>query len=142
ALDKILAAELLDKIPAVELVEVEYQPGINIKGTQDFIEKVRTHLDYIARVPTGGRLLWSLARSGGTVTIVPTSRANQARPDNYRAAMARGKVLRWRDKSGKKRAINGTGMGSSTTIEYNPDLTSIGSAEAWQKQPPGIWLAH
>src|SRR5262245_32766074 len=58
ALDKILAAELLDKIPAVELVEVEYQPGINIKGTQDFIEKVRTHLDYIARVPTGGRLLW------------------------------------------------------------------------------------
>ncbi len=38
--------------------------------------------------------------------------------------------------------LNGNGAGSNTTIRYNPNLSSIGSAEAWQKQPPAIWLAH
>lgn len=142
ALDKILTAELLEKIPATELVVAEYQQGIVIKGAEDFVEKARSHLDQIARVPTGGRLLWSLASRGLTVTLVPSSKTNEARPDNYRAAVVLGKLLRWRDESGRERAIRGAGAGSNTTIKYNPDLSIIGFAETWQRQPPAMWLAH
>src|SRR5262245_48545971 len=91
ALEKILTAELLEKIPATELVVVEYQRGIVIKGAKDFVGKAQSHLGQIARLPTGGRLLRSLASRGLTVTLVPSSRANEARPDNYRAAVAPGK---------------------------------------------------
>ena len=84
----------------------------------------------------------SLTRSGRTVIIVPASRTNDARPDNYRAAVALGKVLKWRDESGKERSIRGNGSGSDTTIRYNPDLSQIGSTDGWQRQPPAVWLAH
>jgi Effector protein len=142
ALDKILTAELLDKIPPEKLVSVEYQHRTIIKGTEEFVEKVRSRLDSIAAIPIGEGLLQSLARSGRSINIVPGSRTNDARPDNYRAAVAPGKVLKWRDESGQERAIRGDGTGSDTTIKYNPDLASIGSNEAWQQQPPAIWLAH
>src|SRR5262245_31582566 len=36
ALDRILTAELLEKIPAADLVVAEYQRGIVIKGVKDF----------------------------------------------------------------------------------------------------------
>jgi Effector protein len=142
ALDKIMAAELLEKIPAAELLAVEYQRGIIVKGDKDFVAKTRLRLDEIACVPMGGRLLGSLVSRGLTVTLVPSSRMNEARPDNYRAAVATGKSLRWRDESGRERAIRGCGGGSHTTIKYNPDLSIIGFAAAWQRQPPAIWLAH
>ncbi|MBO0723957.1 MAG: hypothetical protein J2P52_00030 [Blastocatellia bacterium] len=142
ALDKILTAELLDKTPAAELVVAEYQGGITIKGAKDFVEKTRRGLDEIARVPTGGRLLRSLESRGFTVTLVPSSRISEARPDNYRAAIAPGKSLKWKDESGKERAIRGDGGGSNVTIRYNPDLSVIGFAAPWQRQPPAIWLAH
>ncbi len=142
ALDKILTADLLDDIPADNLVSVEYQHRTIVKGTEEFVEKVRSQLDSIAAIPIGQHLLQSLAQSGRIVTIVPGSRANDARPDNYRAAVDPGKMLKWRDGSGMERAIRGNGAGSDTTIKYNPDLSSIGSNEPWQKQPPEIWLAH
>jgi len=142
ALDKILTTELLETIPAEKLVTVEYQSKTIIKGAEEFIEKVRSQLASIVAIPIGERLLKSLIRSGRTVMIVPASKTNDARPYNYRAAVAQGKVLKWRDESGKERAIRGNGTGSDTTIKYNPDLSNIGSNEAWQKQPPAIWLAH
>src|SRR5262245_18977312 len=142
ALDKILEAELLDKTPAAELVVIEYQRVIVIKGAKDFVDKAQSNLDQIAGVPTGERLLRSLVSRGLTVTLIPSSRTNEARPDNYRAAVGLGKSLRWRDEAGRERAIRGAGSGSTTTVKYNPDLLSIGSGEAWQRQPPAIWLAH
>jgi hypothetical protein len=142
ALDKILTAELLEKIPVSELLAVEYRRGVIVKGDKDFVEKTKSSLHKIACVPMGGRLLESLASRGLTVTLVPSSRANEARPDNYRAAVTQGKTLRWRDESGKERAIRGAGGGSNTVIKYNPDLAVIGFAAAWQRQPPAIWLAH
>ncbi|MBO0857644.1 MAG: hypothetical protein J2P21_04155 [Chloracidobacterium sp.] len=142
ALDKILMAELLDKIPAAELVVDHYQCGIIIKGDKDFVEKARRGLDEIALVPTGGRLLRSLGSRGFMVTLVPSSGNNEARPDNYRAAVAPGKSLKWRDESGKERKIRGDGGGSNMTIQYNPELSVIGFAAPWQRQPPPIWLAH
>ena len=142
ALDKILMADLLAQISAADLVAAEYQQGMVIRGGQEFVEKAQSHLDCISRAATGGRLMRSLASSGLTVTIVPSSRMNDARPENYRGAVARGKSLNWIDESGKERVIRGNGAGSNTTIKYNPDLSVIGSAEAWQRQPPAIWLAH
>jgi Effector protein len=142
ALDKILAAELLEEIPATELAALEYQPGLVIKGVQAFIEKTRSHLDQIACVPTGERLLRSLASRGLIIKIVPSSRANLARPDNYRAAIAPGRSLKWRDESGRQRKIRCSGGGSNTTIRYNPDLSVIGFGSALQRQPPAISLAH
>lgn len=142
ALDKILTAELLEKIPVSKLLAVEYRRGIIVKGDKDFVEKAKLRLDEIACVSLGARLLESLASRGLTVTIVPSSRANEARPDNYRAAVTRGKTLRWRDESGEERAIRGGGGGANTVVKYNPDLSAIGFAAAWQRQPPAIWLAH
>jgi hypothetical protein len=142
ALDKILTAELLAQISATDLVVAEFQQGLIIKGGPDFVEKTQSHLDCIARIATGGRLLRSLASRGLAVTLVPSSRMNEARPDNYRAAVARGKSLKWRDETGRGRIVHGNGAGSNTTIRFNPDLSIIGSAEAWQQQPPAIWLAH
>jgi Effector protein len=142
ALEKLLTAELLVDIPADKLVSFEYQRKTVIKGGKVYIDKLVSRLDSIAALPIGQHLLQSLAKSGRIVTIVPGYRANDARPDNYRAAVARGKMLKWRDGSGVIRAIRGNGEGSDTTIKYNPDLSSIGSQEPWQKQPPEIWLAH
>ncbi|MBO0720408.1 MAG: hypothetical protein J2P41_06285 [Blastocatellia bacterium] len=142
ALAGLLTAELLEKIPVDKLLTDEYRPGCIIKGAVDFVEKVKAQLDSLAAIPLGEALLRSLAGSGRTVTIVPSERSNDARPDNYRAAVAPGIALRWRDESGMDRTIHGNGKGSDTTIRYSPDLSKIGSTEAWQRQPPAIWLAH
>ncbi|MCI0665476.1 MAG: hypothetical protein L0220_30825, partial [Acidobacteria bacterium] len=99
-LDKILMADLITKIPATELHEVEYQQGMVMKGAQNFVEQVKSQLDLLTSLPTGRELFKSLARSGKKVTIIPASRTNEARPDNYRAASAPGKVLEWRDETG------------------------------------------
>jgi Effector protein len=141
-LGKILLADLVAKTPPTELREVEYQQGLIMKGAQKFVEQVRSQLDSLASLPTGRGLLMSLARSGKSVTIVPAPRANEARPSNYRAASAQGKVLEWNDETGKKRTIRGNGKGSDTTINYNQNLSCIGYSEAWQRQPPTIWLGH
>src|SRR6185436_585597 len=90
ALDKILTAELLEKTPASKLIAVEYQRGLIVKGDKDFVEKTQSSLEEIACVPIGGRLLGSLASRGLTVTIVPSSKTNEARPDNFRTAFAMG----------------------------------------------------
>lgn len=142
ALAKLLTAELLQSIPAEKLITFEYRPGSVIKGSREFSERIKTELDALAAIPLGERLLQSLARSGRTVTLVPAKRNNDARPDNYRAAVALGKVLKWKDEAGEERMIRGEGTGSDTTIRYNPDLRQIGAKESWQRQPPAIWLAH
>ncbi len=130
------------KILMAGLIEFEYQRGMIIKGTPDFVAQTRLHLANVASTSMGKRLLQSLSASGKKVTIVPTSGMNQALPDYYPGALAKGTVLRWKDSSGRMRAIKGQGIGSDTTIKYNPNRLRIGSTEAWQQPPPGIWLAH
>src|SRR5262249_49563212 len=122
ALDKILTAELLEKIPAWDLVVAEYQQGMIIKGAQEFVEKTRSQLDRIAGVATGERLLRSLVSRGLTVTLVPSSRVNEARPDNYRAAVAPGKSLRRRDESANERAVREDAAAQNTTTTKNRDF--------------------
>ena len=125
-----------------ELLGVSYQSRLIIKGAPDFVGKTSAHLDAISRTGMGRELLRSLAASGKTVTITPSASGNDALPDNFPAAIAKGSVLEWKEPSGRKEAVNGAGAGSSMTIKYNPDRTRIGLAEDWQETPPGIWLAH
>lgn len=132
----------VNKLLTADLVEVEYQQGITIKGPFDFVDRTKSHLFNLARLPIGQELFHSIHKSGKKVTIVPTDRVSEAPPDNFRAAVARGKVLKWRDLWGKEKVIRGTGKGSNTTIKYNPAFTCSNNLDAWRKHPPEIGLAH
>jgi type VI secretion system secreted protein VgrG len=111
-------------------------------GPAPFVEKTRAHLVALSRLPIGRKLLRSLSRSGRLVTIVPTNRGSEAPPEDFRAAIAKGKVLKWQDQWGRKKTIRGIGTGSNTTIKYNPDLIISAAADAWRRHPAEIGLAH
>src|SRR5262245_8381610 len=130
------------KKSAVVSLKSQYQPRLIIKGPPEFIRKTVAQFEAIAQTRMGERLLGSLEASGKTVIIVSAAGGNESPPDSLRGAIAKGRVIEWKEPSGKKRAVKGTGAGSGTTIKYNPDRTRIGLAEAWQEAPPGIWLAH
>ncbi len=132
----------VNKLLTAELVEVEYQRGIVIRGSRDFVDTTRTHLSNLAKLPIGRKLLLSLHSSGKLVTIIETVRVSEAPPDDFRSALARGKRLKWKDISGKEKSILGAGKGSNTTIKYNPHLACSCRAEAWRKSPPEVGLAH
>jgi hypothetical protein len=131
----------LDKISLAELMEVAYQPRLIIQGPADFVAQTRAHLDSMAQITIGRRLLRSLVKSGKRVTIIPSARLNEAPLDDYRGALARGTALRWRSSSGRAKSIKGNGSGSDTTIKYNPNRRRTGP-EPWQQAPPAVWLAH
>jgi hypothetical protein len=132
----------VDKLLAAEQIEVEYQPGLTIKGSAEFVAKTREHLGNLKRLSIGRSLLLSLRRSGRRVVIIHTDRVSEAPPDDFKSALAKGAVLQWRDQFGKERKIKGVGTGSDTTVKYNPELTCSHVAEAWRKHPPEIGLAH
>ena len=125
------------------IIEEAYSKGIEIKGTKEFIETTKDHLDNIGKTPTGKKLLESLAESGKTTTIIQTSGGNEAPPKNFKAALAKGSTLKWEDSSKKEHSLTGDGSGSDTTVKYNPDRKSIGKGkEDWQTRPPEVGLAH
>jgi type VI secretion system secreted protein VgrG len=132
----------INKLLSAELVEMKYQSRLLIKGPAPFVEKTREHLVTLSRLPVGRKLFRSLSRSGRLVTIVPAVRGSEAPPEDFRAAIAKGKVLRWQDQWGRKKTIRGIGTGSDTTIKYNPDLVFSAAAEASQRYPAEIGLAH
>lgn len=132
----------VNKLLAAEQVEVEYQPRMVIKGSAEFVAKTRAHLGNLAQLSIGRRLLLSLRCSGRRVVITPTDRVSEAPPDDFKGALTKGAMLKWHDRSGKERTIKGAGMGSDTTVKYNPELTCSCVAEAWRKHPPEIGLAH
>jgi hypothetical protein len=131
----------VNKLLAAELVEVEYQQRIIIKGPTDFVDKTKSHLTILARLPIGQELFNSLRQSGKSVTIIPTDRISEAPPDDFKAAVPKGKVLRWRELWGEK-VMRGTGKGSNTTIKYNPTLYCTFNTADRRKSPPEIALAH
>ena len=132
----------VNKLLTVELVEVEYQHRIIIKGPSDFVDKTRSHLTILDRLPLGQELLNSLRQSGKRVTIVPTDRVSEAPPEDFRAAVPKGKILKWRDIWGGEKTMRGTGKGSNTTIKYNPTFGCAVDPTDRRKIPPEIALAH
>jgi len=132
----------VNKLLTAGLVEVEFQQGIVIKGPAEFVNKTRSHLGRLATLKLGQELLHSIRKSGKSVRIVPTDRVSEAPPDDFRAAVAKGKTLKWRDLWGREKVLRGTGKGSNTTIKYNPSLTCSHAVADWRKHPPEIALAH
>lgn len=132
----------VNKLLTVELVEVEYQQRIIIKGPSDFVDKTKLHLTVLERLPIGRELFNSLRQSGKSVTIVPTDRVSEAPPDDFRAAVPKGKTLKWQDIWGKEKIMRGTGKGSNTTIKYNPTFGCLIDSANRKKIPPEIALAH
>ncbi len=132
----------VDKLLTVELVEVEYQQRITIKGPSEFVDKTKSHLTSLASLPIGQELFNSLRQSGKNVTIIPTDRVSEAPPDDFKAAVPKGKILKWRDIWGGEKVMRGTGKGSNTTIKYNPSLSCSMDTIDRRKFPPEIALAH
>lgn len=135
-------SKAIKKLVLSELEELEYQRRMVIKGNRDFINTTITHLSNISRVPLGKRLLDSLCESGKQITIIATDRVSEAPPDDFRAAIPKGRQLSWRDLGGREVILKGNGRGSSTTIKYNPAFIFSCRTVTWKKCPPEIALAH
>lgn len=134
--------QAVDKLLTAETVEVVVQQCIVIKGPAGFVNKTKSHLANLASLKLGQELLHSIRRSGKSVRIIPTDRVSEAPPDDFKAAVAKGKTLKWRDLWGKEKVLRGTGRGSNTTIKYNPVLTCSNASVDWRKHPPELALAH
>lgn len=135
-------SKAIKKLVLSEVEELEYQRRMVIKGDKNFINATIAHLSNISRIPLGKKLLNSLCESGKQITIIATDRVSEAPPDDFRAAIPKGRHLTWRDLSGKEVILKGNGRGSSTTIRYNPAFIFSCRTATWKKCPPEIALAH
>ena len=122
--------------------EVEYQSNLMLKGEPPFVAQTAAHLEELAQIAAGRALLRSLRLSGKIVRVIATTHANETVPDSYSRAFAQGRRITWQTPAGRKRTIVGTGLGTRVTIKYNPAVSCIGCAGAWQTAPPALWLAH
>ncbi|QFT30903.1 PAAR motif protein [Labrenzia sp. THAF82] len=102
-------------------------PSIEIEGTEQFREQTVQALAKIAQTPSGAKLLTDLHNSGKTITIKETTGGN--------------KVTGFTN-DGKLDSSGNPGSGCDTTVHYNPNRTSYGTAQPWQTRPPEIGLAH
>lgn len=132
----------VNKLLEAEQVEIEYQERIVIKGSDDFASITRAHLSQLAKIPIGHKLLSSIGKSGKSVTIIHTDRVSEAPPVDFKAAVPKGKMLKWYDLGGNEKTIRGTGKGSDTVIKYNPSFTCSPQTKDWKNYPPEIALAH
>lgn len=132
----------VNKLQSAQLAEIEYQQHMIIKGPPEFVNKTKAHLQRLAELKIGQDLLCSLKQSGRQVTIIPTHKVSEAPPNNFKAAIPKGSVIKWQTLGGKEKVMRGTGQGSNTIIKYNPGLTCSGRTADWRKHPPEIALAH
>lgn len=141
---KITAADrqAVNKLLTADLVEIEYQDRIIIKGANDFAITTQAHLSQLTQIPIGRKLLESISKSGKSVIIVPTDRVSEAPPVDFKGAVPKGKTLKWYDLWGNEKKIHGNGRGSDTVIKYNPSFTCSHLTKDWKSHPPEIALAH
>lgn len=134
--------QAVNKLLSADLVEIKYRDRIIIKGPNDFASTTQAHLTQLAQIPIGRKLLESIGKSGKSVTIVPTDRVSEAPPVDFKAAVPKGKTLKWHDLWGNEKKIRGNGRGSDTVIKYNPSFTCSHQTKDWKSHPPEIALAH
>jgi len=75
AFDPIPTAPAASEAPA-ELVEADYGHGIRIQGTPAFVAESAAHLDRLASLPSGERLLSELGSSGRLTVVSETDAEN------------------------------------------------------------------
>lgn len=126
----------IGNMPVVKLPNGDIKVGnsITITGSDDFKVKTLAHLGQIASTPTGAQLLNKIDGMGKNVTIKSTGGGNSV--TGFTGAA-------------KPNADGTPGAGSDSTVNYNPDRTSLrdpGEAadanNAWKDRPPAIGLAH
>jgi hypothetical protein len=132
----------VNKLLTAELVEVKYREKITIKGETEFANITHDHLCRLAKASLGRKLLESICKSGKSVTIIHTDRVSEAPPTDFKAAIPKGKALKWFDLWGNEKTIRGTGKGSDTVIKYNPSFAFSRQTDDWKNHPPEIALAH
>jgi len=127
---------------AATVVTENYSPGVDIRGTHDFIEHTRTYLNRLQNSPGGeemfNRIMVDGAGAGHTVTIVdstggnscdlPLSGDGELQPDGSR------------------------GPGSSTNVNFSPYRHSTPGATTlpdgspnpadWRNRPPDVGVNH
>jgi hypothetical protein len=134
--------QAINKLLSCEVIELTYQQRMIIKGAKDFVTATKSHLINLSLLPIGRKLLNSIYKSGRQVMIIPADRVCEAPPEDFRAAIPKGKSLKWRELNGKEKTIKGSGLGSDTTIRYNPSFSYSDKTTGWRKYPPEIALAH
>lgn len=134
--------EAVNKLLAAELVEVKYQERITIKGTCEFADTAQIHLSTLTKIPLGRKLLDGITKSGKSVTIIYTDRISEAPPTDFKAAVPKGRAIKWFDLWGNERVMRGTGKGSDTVIKYNPSFTYSHKTNDWKNSPAEITLVH
>ncbi len=122
--------------------EFVYQPRLTVKGRAEFLRQTREALEVLSALSLGNRLLQSLAESQQTVVILESTARNLAVPEDFRAAIAPGLKLEWKELYGREGCLIGTGFGCGTRIQFNPGYVRIGLEEGWQTAPAALWLAH
>ncbi len=96
----------------------EYQPGLVIIGSPEYIKKVREHLDRLKKTPTGQKLLDELAKTGKPVEIRTGN--NRFRPDNETDVQP--KKFREREDGSIEVLERGPGVGGTVFLDadYTP----------------------
>jgi type VI secretion system secreted protein VgrG len=100
-----------------------------IKGSEEYQKKVLDDLGRINKTPTGEDLLKSIDGSGKTVAIQEGNskkKGNSERGDND---------------NGFFNDDGSPGMGTDSTVNYNPDKEKV-SDDPWGTRPPAVGLAH
>jgi hypothetical protein len=106
-------------------------PNIRVAGSSRFQEKVERSLTQIDRTETGRKLFSGITQTGRRVTIVPSPDGkNHSRPLD-------------REDAYEDPVDGARGRGTSATVLFNPDKTTLGSGtEAWQRRPAYVGLFH
>jgi uncharacterized Zn-binding protein involved in type VI secretion len=125
----------------------QYGPGIRITGTAAFRAKMRAELNKINSTPAGHAVLSRIDASGHTTTISEYAGNNSfSGPTDFQAATAKGQPVF--DGSGKPmndasgHQLIGTGTGSDTTVQLNPNLTLPNSNPGAAPMPNDAVLFH
>jgi lipid-A-disaccharide synthase-like uncharacterized protein len=128
---------------AATVVTENYSPGVDIRGTHDYIEHTRTYLNRIQNTPEGQDLLNQIlldgAGGGHNVTIVDSGAGN-------------GNVCTGVNADGQIQADGSKGPGCSTNVQFNPYRHSLNGAATlpdgspdptdWRNRPPDVGLHH
>jgi type VI secretion system secreted protein VgrG len=99
-----------------------------------FQDKVLRDMTTMSNHPTGMETLNNLNNSGQTTTVQHTTGGNSTNYDNANDAAAKGKP----DLNGNP----GTGKGTGSTINYNPDREPPTAADPSVKRPADVGLNH
>ena len=124
-----ISADATDTRTEVDMSGATIGTKIVVNGSPKFQARVQSDLDALRSLPTGRQLLQDLDNTNKNVTIVETStwpRTTYPNPNNR--YMLPGNVH--------------NGAGTDSTIEYNPSLAELPTAQAWGELPPIVGLFH